>query len=312
MTLSEPLVFEPLSMQRIWGGRRLESLYGKSLPQGISIGESWEIVDRKEAQSVVHEGTFRGMTLHDLWTKHHHEIFGKDCPQSDRFPLLVKLLDARKTLSVQVHPPKALAKALKGEPKTEAWYFLQCKPTAHVFIGLKQGITKHQFEDLLRQGEVEKALHRVGVKEGDCIFIPSGRMHAIGAGSVIAEIQQNSDTTYRVFDWNRMGTDGKPRTLHVERSLRSIDFNDFEPRLVEPKGESLVQCPEFTLEQWSLTTPRAAVDRDMFSIFMCIHGSVTLAGMTFHPGQFFLVPACMKGVEIIPKGKSTTLLHTTL
>lgn len=299
-------------MQRVWGGRRLETLYGKSLPQGATIGESWEIVDREEAQSVVHRGDLRGATLHELWTKHRREIFGAKCPASARFPLLVKLLDARKTLSVQVHPPAALAEILGGEPKTEMWYFLQCEPTAHIYAGLKKGLTRHQFEDLLSHGEIQQALHRIEVREGDSIFIPSGRMHAIGAGSVIAEIQQNSDTTYRVFDWNRLGSDGRPRALHVEQSLRSIDFNDYEPGLISPDGESLVKCANFEVERWELNGPRQAIDRDIFSIFMCIEGSVKAPEAVFGPGQFFLMPACMAGTEIVPVNGRAVLLRTTL
>lgn len=312
MTLSEPIVFEPLSMERVWGGRRLETLFGKSIPQGAPIGESWEVVDREEAQSVVHEGKLRGATLHELWTTHREELFGRKCPDSERFPLLIKLLDARETLSVQVHPPAALAEILRGQPKTEMWYFLHCEPTAHIFVGLKNDMSRHHFENLLSKGKVEEALHRIDVRAGDSIFIPSGRMHAIGGGSVIAEIQQNSDTTYRVFDWNRLGMDQRPRMLHIEESLRSIDFEDFEPGLIQPKGEELVRCPEFEVERWDLKGPRAAIENGVFAIFLCIEGSVKAPEKVFNPGDVFMIPACMSGTELVPVDGRARVLKATL
>ena len=231
MDLKEPIVFEPLPMERVWGGRALESLYKKRLPPGVPVGESWEIVDRVDAQSVVHNAPFRGTTLNELWTKHREAIFGSAYAHhpSARFPILVKLLDARETLSVQVHPPQQIATTLNGEPKTEMWYFAHCQPGAKIFAGLKKDISRAQFESLLRDGQIEQALHDITVETGESIFIPSGRLHAIGSGNVIVEIQQNSDTTYRVYDWNRLGLDGRPRALHLEESLLSTDFADFEP-----------------------------------------------------------------------------------
>ncbi|HRJ71693.1 MAG TPA: class I mannose-6-phosphate isomerase, partial [Terrimicrobiaceae bacterium] len=212
MACSEPIVFEPLAMERVWGGRRLEALYGKRLPHGAPIGESWEIVDREDAQSVVHQGPLRGTTLHELWTGRRGEIFGAEYEheKSRRFPILIKLLDARERLSVQVHPPIHMAATLRGEPKTEMWYFADALPGSSIYAGLKKGVTRSQFESLLRDGRVEEALHVIPVESGDSIFIPSGRLHAIGEGNVIVEVQQNSDTTYRVFDWNRTGLDGRP------------------------------------------------------------------------------------------------------
>ena len=218
-SFSQPRVFEPIFMERIWGGRRLETLYGKHLPVGARIGESWEIVDRPEAQSVVHHGPWRGTTLHDLWIEHRREVFG-EIADGPRFPLLIKLLDAEEKLSLQVHPPAELADELGGEPKAEFWYIADAAPGAELYVGMRKKSSRAAFESAIASGEAEKHIHRVPVRAGDGMFLPSGRVHAIGAGNVVVEIQQNSDTTYRVFDWNRTEASGSPRTLHVEQSLR--------------------------------------------------------------------------------------------
>jgi len=307
------IVFQPLPMERVWGGRHLEALYSKHLPPGAKIGESWEIVDRVEAQSVVDHGPFEGKTLNQLWMQHRSEIFGDGLPDSPRFPLLIKLLDARERLSVQVHPPASMAQQLGGEPKTEMWYFLSCDPNANIYAGLKKGYGKAEFENLLKRGEVEEALHEVRVQAGDCMFIPSGRLHAIGAGCVIAEIQQNSDTTYRVFDWNRMGLDGKPRELHIEQSLMSVDFADEEPGLQHPQDETLVSCDLFRTAKWVLDAPRKAAENGRFALFLCVEGVVNCGGEAFPPGQFFLIPAnAPSDVTVAPASEQASLLRITL
>ena len=278
MATKESVIFEPLAMERVWGGRRLESLYGKFLPQGVPIGESWEVVDREDAQSVVHNGPYRGTTLHELWTSKREEIFGKAYSAHDapRFPILIKLLDARERLSIQVHPPAQMSATLGGEPKTEMWYFADTQPGANIYVGLKAGVTRKQFETLLRDGRVEEAVHVIPVENGDSIFIPSGRLHAIGQGNVIVEVQQNSDTTYRVFDWNRTGLDGAPRKLHIEESMASIDFNDFEPKADHIEEGVIAECPYFKVEKISVvrqfrplpmgSSPSSASSREVFPL----------------------------------------------
>ncbi len=311
MQITQPLVFEPLFMERVWGGRHLESLFHKNLPSGARIGESWELVDREEAQSVVHSGPLQGSTLHDLWTEHRAAIFG-EVPDAPRFPLLLKLLDARERLSVQVHPPASVAGELRGEPKTEMWYIADANPEGDIFAGLRQGVDRAEFEQALKSGDLAGKLHRIDVKAGDAIFIPSGRVHAIGAGTVIVEVQQNSDTTYRVFDWNRSGLDGKPRQLHIEESLRSIDFNDAEPSL-QPKGsETVVDCELFNVEKWTLTAPRAACGAAQSAIITCLEGEVDCAGARFSPGDFFLVAACQADKLLTSGAKPASLLRTTI
>jgi mannose-6-phosphate isomerase len=242
-----PLRFTPIFKERIWGGRSLEQLYGKSLPPDVPIGESWEISDRPGDESVVSHGPLAGKTLR--WLMEHHRadlLGGAAAATSDRFPLLCKILDARETLSVQVHPPAVHAARLGGEPKTEMWYIAAAAPGAELYVGLKNGVSDDQFRQAINSGSVAECLHRVRVARGDVMFLPSGRVHAIGAGLVIFEIQQNSDTTYRVFDWNRVDRDGRPRELHVGESLASIDFSDAEPRLA---GQSPMRAGHFAVRR---------------------------------------------------------------
>lgn len=224
-----PITFHPIFKERVWGGRNLERLYQKSLPPDQPIGESWEIADRPDAASVISNGPLAGRTLRWLMEQHRREVLGPAAAPQGPFPLLIKILDATETLSVQVHPPAALASSLGGEPKTEMWYITEASPDAHLFAGLKAGVTREEFSRRLHEGTVAECLHRIPTRKGDAMFLPSGRLHAIGAGNVLFEIQENSDTTYRVFDWNRKGLDGKPRELHLEQSLASINFEDFEP-----------------------------------------------------------------------------------
>ena len=313
MKLTAPLIFEPLYMERVWGGRRLETLFGKSLPSGAIIGESWELVDREEDQSVVHCGPLRGATLNELWTERREQVFGaRYTGATGRFPLLFKLLDASEKLSVQVHPPAEVAAQLKGEPKTEIWYVAAAEQDADIFVGLKKGTTREQFEKALATGHCANLLHRIPTRTGDCIFIPSGRVHAIGGGNVIVEVQQNSDTTYRVFDWNRTGLDGKPRALHVAESLRSIDFNDHEPELQKPESDPLVQCAYFQVDRWTLDAPREAAPAGDFAVMTCLSGKVSCGGEIFGPGQFFFVPASMEDRRLVPEASGTTVLRTTI
>src|SRR5450631_858042 len=230
--MREVLQFQPIYQERVWGGRRLETLLGRTLPPGPPIGESWEIVDRPEAQSRVRGGRLGGATLRELIERHGAEVMGPAWKPSRRFPLLVKWLDCSDRLSLQVHPPAGVAASLGGEPKTENWYVAHSSPSASLFVGLKPGVTRKRFERALAEGNAEGLVNRVSVASGDSVLVRSGQVHAIDAGNLILEIQQNSDTTYRLYDWGRVGLDGKPRTLHIEESLRSILWSEAPPRLV--------------------------------------------------------------------------------
>ncbi len=299
-------------MERVWGGRLLEDHFGKDLPPATSIGESWEIVDRPEAQSLVHRGAFRGKTLHELWTDHRELLFGRRAPEVERFPLLVKILDCQEKLSVQVHPPRHSADELGGEPKTEMWYVVATGSNADLYVGLKNGVNREEFESAVQEGTVAEKIHRIETHPGDVMYLPSGRLHAIGGGNLIFEIQQNSDTTYRVFDWNRVGLDGKPRELHVEESLKSIDFNDFEPSLVRRSGELLVESEFFRVEEWSVPRPRPAVTTGSFVIVAVVEGRLACGSLEFGPGSFFLVPASAADLELCPLSEGCKVLCTSL
>ncbi|MCU0748851.1 MAG: class I mannose-6-phosphate isomerase [Akkermansiaceae bacterium] len=308
-----PITFKPLYMERVWGGRELVRVYHRSLPDPDKpYGESWEIVDREGEQSVVDEGPLAGQTLHQLWTARREEIFGTGYEKYPRFPILIKVLDARDDLSIQVHPPAHLASQLGGEPKTEMWYIADCEPGAKLYVGLKQGITRADFEKAIEGGSVEQCVHAVTPRPGDSIFIRSGRLHAIGAGFLIHEIQQNSDTTYRVFDWNRLGLNGKPRQLHVDQSMASIDFDDFEPAMDLPDGDNLANCEYFRTDKKSLASGETIgnPDRTKFSILSVAEGTLMSAeGRRYNKGQFILVP---RSAAPLQAACESTVLQVTL
>ena len=264
-------------MERVWGGRRLDALYGKALPPAVPIGESWEISDRPGAMSVIANGPLAGKDLRWLMQHHAAALLGPRLARRHKaFPLLIKILDAQDKLSLQVHPPRRVAARLGGEPKTEMWFITHAEPGADLYVGLKRGVTRAEFERRIEDGTVARCFQRLRVRAGDAMFLPSGRVHAIGAGNVIFEIQQNSDTTYRVFDWNRVGLDGTPRDLHVAESLASIDFADVEPPLIRrtpARGAAgstrrLVDDPLFRIEHRRLAARRhraSAAARRRFS-----------------------------------------------
>jgi mannose-6-phosphate isomerase len=235
--MQQILRFKSLYQDRVWGGRVLEAKLGRSLPAARPIGESWEIVDRPEAQSVISGGALDGQTLRAAIETQGAAIMGPAWPVARPFPILVKWLDCRERLSLQVHPPASVAPELKGEPKTENWFIAECAPNASLIVGLKRGVTRGQFEQAIQDNTLENCVHRFPVKAGDSILVHSGQIHAIDAGNLILEIQQNSDTTYRVYDWGRLGLDGKPRQMHVNESLKSIRWDDFEPAPV--RGENM-------------------------------------------------------------------------
>ena len=248
------ILFKPLYQERVWGGRAFDDHLGRKLPENSRIGESWEIVDRAEANSVVAAGPFAGQSLRELLEAHTESIMGPAWEASRPFPILVKWLDCQERLSLQVHPPASKAEALGGEPKTENWYIAATRGDAAVLAGLKAGVSREAFEEALREERLEELVCRLPCRRGDSLFVPSGRLHAIDAGNLILEIQQNSDTTYRVYDWGREDLDGKPRQLHIEESLESIDFEDVEPTLTHSEGDrqTLAEAEEFTLHRLTL------------------------------------------------------------
>ena len=337
-----PLIFHPIFKDRIWGGRELERLYQKRLPANQPVGESWEISDRDDVQSVVANGPDKGRTLRQQIEAHGVQLLGTNvvgrvpsrgddkspAPQPTRFPLLVKLLDARERLSLQVHPPPALAAKLKGEPKTEMWYVLEADRDAHLIAGLRRGVSAADFMRSLEGQKgvepIEAMLHRFPVLPGDVFFVPSGRMHAIDAGVVLVEIQQNSDTTYRVYDWGRVGLDGKPRQLHVRESLVCIDFKDYEPKKQRPTVERrgvnglwrLIECDYFHVHRLDMTNAWPdRTDGSSFHILTCISGTlgiVTPDGKEdrIDIGEFVLLPAALGFYTLTPLAENTRALKS--
>lgn len=296
----------------MWGGRRLESEFHKKLPPQKRIGESWEIVDRSEAQSVVAGGPLCGRTLHELWTQDREEIFG-DVPNAPRFPLLIKILDAQEKLSLQVHPPERVASRLGGEPKSEFWYVAAADPNAELFLGFREPTTPESFEERLRDGSVINHIHRVPVQSGDAVFLPAGRVHAIGGGSLLIEIQQNSNTTYRAFDWNRTDpTTGTERDLHVEHAIQCIDFGDVQPQLIESEDDLLISDHLFEIRKWNLDEAREATPPGQFAIVCCLTGNLSCAKASLAPGEFFLIPANLDDRQLKPLAPDTSLLRVTI
>ena len=310
--VTAPLTFQPIFIERMWGGRRLESEFHKNLPPQKRIGESWEIVDRSEAQSVVASGPLGGRTLHELWTQQRKEIFG-DLAGTPRFPLLIKILDAQEKLSLQVHPPENVAGKLGGEPKSEFWYVAAANPDAEVFVGFREPITRDMFEEKLRHGTVIDYIHKIAVRAGDAIFLPAGRVHAIGAGNLLIEIQQNSDTTYRVFDWNRTDpATGMKRELHIQQAMQCIDFQDVRPKLIQSEGELLISQSLFEIRKWKLDEAREAAPLGQFAIVCCLTGNLSCAKVKLAPGDFFFIPAHLGDRQLKPLAPDTSLLRITI
>lgn len=236
--------FAPVYQERVWGGHNLAKIFSRSVAPNRSIGESWEIVDRPEAQSLaLYNG--RLMTLRSMLRSDTAYLMGPSWDAQKRFPVLVKLLDCNDVLSVQVHPPKDHAMQYGGDSKDELWYVMETTQLdAQIYVGLCDGVTQEDFEIALEKSVLAECLHSVPSERGQSIFVPSGRVHALGPGNIILEIQENSDTTYRVYDWNRLGLNGRPRELHVQKSLQCIDFSDHEPQMIQCAHDRVIAKSE--------------------------------------------------------------------
>lgn len=310
----EILRFVPLYRERVWGGRALAQALGRTLPADLVIGESWELVDRPEACSTIVGGPLDGLSLRQAISERSSDIMGPDYDPAKPFPILVKWLDCQERLSLQVHPPATMAPLLGGEPKTENWYIADCKPDASLLVGLKNGTTREQFQTALEANELEPLVHRMEVEPGDSMFVYSGRIHAIDAGNLILEIQQNSDTTYRVYDWGRVGLDGQPRQLHIEESLKSIDFGDYEPEIFKSSEgyRILADCPEFTLEKHSLDADAqlSFTSGEQARILSVVEGSLSLPdGEHLSKGENVILPYA--GSFTFTATEATTALVTS-
>ena len=279
-----PLTFEPVFKNYPWGGRNLETLLGRTIPDGI-VAESWEVAAHANGSSPIATGALKGKTLQEAMATWGVDLVGsrnaEDLAQG-RFPLLIKLLDANSWLSVQVHPEDAYARIHEGESgKTEMWVVIHAEPGAELIYGFAPGVTRERFAAAIEAGETEKYLHKVVVKAGDVVFVPTGSIHGLGPGILIAEIQQNSDTTYRIYDW------GRPRPLHIEKSLEVLDFNLVEPDVLTPTvltdvavpTEVIGECRYFRTERLRLAAGQSwagQTDGRTLEIWGVLSGEATL------------------------------------
>ena len=310
-----PLKFKPIYKKRIWGGQKLRMVFGKDLPRAEKIGESWELADLPDDKSVISNGELAGMTLNKAVRKYPKEITGDENFKLP-FPLLIKFLDAEDILSVQVHPdPETCRRMGKGDPKTECWYIVDAIRGGFIYKGLKPGVTKGKFTAAIGMGTVEDLLQKVPVSPGQCHFLPSGTAHSIGPGLLIAEIQTPSDTTYRLYDFNRVDGTGKPRQLHIEEALESIHFGRADELSVTTIGR-LIECEYFKIDKG-----HQAIDCELLlsagemKTLIILTGAGTIFGrggssVGFRQGDCILVPSCYEGA--ISFGRDTQYLTITL
>ena len=315
---SYPLKFIPVYKDYPWGGSRITQTYSRTIPKKV-CAESWEISDREDGMSVVAKGLLAGQTLRSILQTDSSQILGTRT-QGTRFPLLIKLIDAQQKLSVQVHPNDHTATAHGGEAKTEMWVLLGQNP-AQVFCGLKKEITPTNFKTAIQAGTTGDCLQAVPVQKDSVVFVPAGCVHAIDAGCFILEIQQNSNTTYRIHDWNRMGNDGKPRELHIKKALQAIDWTTRENPLVESRLKidllgfqcwTLLECDHFTVEKLILSAAQETVlTGETFHALFVAEGQAILewedGSETLIAGESILIPAALPAYTL---DGNATLIRT--
>lgn len=328
--LNQPLLFEPYLRPMVWGGRELTVL-NKRMPDAASYGESWEISDHPHHRSVIAQGPLAGTSVRSLMEQHRQELLGPAAERYAVFPWLVKWLDARDWLSVQVHPDDAKAKVLwPGEGgKTEAWVIVAAKEGARVWAGLKEGVDAQCFLASLHQGTILECLNEITPRPGQCIFLPAGTVHAVGGGVLFAEVQQTSDATFRLFDWNRVDAEGKPRKLHLEQGMAAIDWNAgpvkpvhiegfpaFNERRSGPlpnRNKQLVRCEFFSLSCIQGTEPIQLGNQGRLQVAIVLAGSGRLAnGVEVQTGQTWLLPASLPDIALQPGDQGISLLVSTL
>ena len=328
-----PLKFRPVYMERPWGGTLLAELLKRETPQGVQIGEAWEISDREGADSEVEEGPLAGVHLSELVRHYGRSLLGIKAPGVGRFPLLVKLIDAGDRLSLQVHPDEKTCRELAdgSEPKTEMWYVIAARRGARIMAGLSSKATRLQFQEMVNSVEIEELLQSHRSVPGDAYYIPAGVLHAIGGGNLLLEIQQNSDTTFRLSDWGRVGKDGRPRELHLEKGLAAVDFfNRNSPRIPGVTGRAgfnrrfqLVSNSQyFRVTELRLVEPlrEDTLQDGSFHIITAINGRIAVAGEVDEQlrceadgGRSLLIPAGFGPYRILPlEDGETTVLKTTL
>ncbi len=316
-----PLRFSPILKQIIWGGRRLGERLKKPIGAASDYAESWELVDRAADQSIVQDGPLAGSSLGELLAKYNAEILGRHAGLA-AFPLLIKYLDCNRVLSVQVHPDDQYARQMPTPDlgKTEVWYIVDATPDSVIYAGLKSGVDRRALAEAVRQGRTDEVLHTIRPQAGQCIFIPAGTVHALGDGLLVAEIQQSSDTTFRLFDWNRTDPSGKPRALHIDQALDVTDYErgPIQPQVPQPAAngwENLVFCEKFRLRQ---TASHAVTGcDDAAAVLMVTNGRARLEGNGWDPievecGETVLVPASSGPTQIVPLANDLCVLEAVL
>jgi len=324
ISIKQPLLFTPVYKDYLWGGSRIAESFRRTGTPAV-CAESWEISAHAEGVSIVAAGPLQGGTLDELTQRYGSDLTGTRAPQPDRFPLLFKIIDARRKLSVQVHPNSANAALTGGQPKSEMWYVLDCGPDASLYAGLRAGATRPAVETALSRGRVADQLAELKIRADQALFIPGGLVHAIGDDSLIYEVQQSSNTTYRLFDWNRTAADGTPRALHIAESLATIDWQLKPPAMITPAlcereaGASwfqVVSCEFFTLKKLELSGSVALTqDGTTFTALFVNRGAASIRcnGIAYDlaQGASALLPAAA-GCCTITAPDSASILVTTL
>lgn len=318
----EPIFLEPIYKDYIWGGKRLKSYLNKNTPYE-KTAESWEVSTNSNGKSTIRNGEMAGKTLDDIfYTDKREEVFGIKSKDLETFPLLVKFIDAETNLSVQVHPDDEYAERIENSlGKTEMWYIMDCSDNAQLICGMKEGVKQEELTDIFKSDNVSEYLNFIDIKKGDYIYIPSGTIHAILGGSLICEIQQNSDITYRVYDWGRMGKDGKPRELHVQKSI-DVTKVDNRPNIQEtanfPEGEKIIVSSEYFKTSKVVVNEefKDESNKDTFYIMNIVNGSGKLIYDTysyeFNIGDSFIIPANLGKYSIIRKNRDFKIIYLIL
>lgn len=322
-----PLLFENNFHQTVWGGKRIKPLKGIEADDE-PVGESWEVSAVPGAESIVANGPLKGLTLAQITSHFGEQLIGHTAFRmyEGRFPLLVKFIDAEQDLSIQVHPDDEMATRLHGKlGKTEMWYIIDAAPGAKLYAGFKSRISPYEYQKRIEDGSICDVLQEHYVHPGDVFFIPAGRVHAICGGVMVAEVQQSSDVTYRIFDYNRMGLDGKPRELHTTLAAEALNYevlSDYTTHYTPRRDHRvlLTECPWFTAKLLQLTAPykRKLLRCDTFIIYMCLDGTCTISlrdkdaavqNVTIEKGNSVLIPASMAHYDLVPRTKETKLLE---
>lgn len=312
-----PLFLEPAYQNYLWGGSLIEEKFNKK--SGLKIcAESWEASDRAEGLTLISNGPLKGVTLKELIQKT-PTLF----KSSNQFPLLIKLIDAKESLSIQVHPSDETAKIYGGEAKNEMWYILEASPDSYIYLGLKENMTKNQLEQSIKNGCLQDKMNRVKVSAGELYYIPGGLFHAIGAGVLIYEVQQNSNTTYRVYDWNRKDKQGFSRELHIHQALNNMLNNQLysqiaHTRLIEQNLSfiyiNLLRCPYFDFNRLEIKESFSIKENKRCRIYFVLEGDVAIRGENFEmiaqKGQTFLITPDCVAYMMTSKTSKSILLET--